>query len=104
MENREMTNERDDPMPGKADLDEAVSRMEALVAGATDVMRAEAEQMARTGEANLERLATKVTEAIIREILAQALNRADAGSGSNTSLNTLATGIAQAATRGARFR
>lgn len=80
----------------RADLDDAVARMEGLLAD-------QAARIASDGEAQAERLGRRIAELVIREIAARAL-----GSGQDERLggstNDLAATLAKAAVRGSRFR
>lgn len=79
----------------RADLDEAVGRMEGLLSDT-------AARIAREGEANAERLARRLLEMIVRELAARAAgDQPRAGVGS---ANDVAALVAQAAVRGSRFR
>lgn len=79
----------------RADLDEAVGRMEGLLSDT-------AVRIARDGEANAERLARRLLEMIVRELATRAVrDEARAGVGS---ANDVAAMVAQAAVRGSRFR
>lgn len=79
----------------RADLDDAVGRMEGLLSDT-------AARIARDGEANAERLARRLLEMILRELAARAA-RDDARAGVG-SANDVAALVGQAAVRGSRFR
>lgn len=79
----------------RVDLDEAVGRMEGLL---SDV----AARIARDGEANADRLARRLLEMIVRELVARSVG--DDARSSVASANDLAALVAQAAVRGSRFR
>lgn len=80
----------------RADLDDALGRMEGLLAD-------QAARIASDGEAQVERLARRMAEMVIRELAARALSGGD-GERVGGSTNDLAAMVAQAAVRGSRFR
>jgi F0F1-type ATP synthase membrane subunit b/b' len=83
--------------------DDATKRMEALLADATDSMRAEVERLVRTGEASLERMARQLVETLAREMLARIAAGLPAQSDAAASLNQTAALLTQAVQRGSRF-
>lgn len=80
----------------RADLDDALGRMEGLLAD-------QAARIASDGEAQVERLARRLAEMVVRELAARALSSGD-GERVGGSTNDLAAMVAQAAVRGSRFR
>lgn len=79
----------------RADLDDAVGRMEGMLSDT-------AARIARDGEANAERMARRLLELIVRELATRSVrDEARAGVGS---ANDVAAMVAQAAVRGSRFR
>lgn len=80
----------------RADLDDAVGRMESLLAD-------QATRIASDGEATIERLARRMAEIVVRELAAQVL-RSGGDERPGGSVNDVAALVAQAATRGVRFR
>lgn len=80
----------------RADLDDAVGRMENLLAD-------QAAQIAANGEAQIERLVRRVVEMVVRELAARALGTGG-GERAGGSANDVAALVAQAAVRGGRFR
>lgn len=80
----------------RADLDDAVGRLEGLLAD-------QAARIASDGEAQVERLARRVAEIVVREFAAQVL-RFGGDERPGGSANDVAVLVAQAATRGVRIR
>ena len=80
----------------RADLDAAVGRMEAALGEV-------AGRIARDGEAQVERLARRMAEVVVRELASRAL-RSGGNDTTGGSVNDVAAIVAQAAVRGGRFR
>ncbi len=79
-------------------------RLEALLAEATADIRSEVERLARSGEANLERLAQRLAETLLRELISgMATSDPSGAGGAQGSANQIAAAIARAAQKGLRF-
>ncbi len=80
----------------RADLDDALGRMEGLLAD-------QAARIASDGEAQAERLARRLAEVVVRELASRALGAGETQRAGG-SANDFAAIVAQAAVRGSRFR